>query len=209
MENNLNELKNEQEVYLNLYIDKFKNIVKENNSDILTSNVENIIENIYKCKTEAEIWEFEDNFKLILKELEHLTLIESDYDFLDVMSSICFHARKLTYINGIKNAINHKMQENDDGYKCGDILKDIWGYDQTNVDFYQVIHTSKKSIKVAQIQSKLVCDTLYEETIKPCKNCFVIHSVFTLRSKSPRINTLLRKINEDDCFKQSGLYNKH
>jgi len=37
-------------------------------------------------------------------------------------------------------------------YKVGDILYDSWGYDQTNIDFYQVIKAGPKSIQIRSIK---------------------------------------------------------
>jgi hypothetical protein len=44
-----------------------------------------------------------------------------------------------------RNAFEHTLEE-------GDILYSSWGYDQTNIDFYQVTKVvSKKSVKIRQI----------------------------------------------------------
>lgn len=40
--------------------------------------------------------------------------------------------------------------------KMGDILCCSWGYDQTNVDFYQVIKVTTASVRVRQIKSRIV-----------------------------------------------------
>lgn len=37
------------------------------------------------------------------------------------------------------------------GYKPGDILYSSWGYDQTNIDFYQVIATTEKTITFREV----------------------------------------------------------
>ena len=39
------------------------------------------------------------------------------------------------------------------GYKMGDILYSSWGYEQTNIDWYQVTATTAKTITVCQIKS--------------------------------------------------------
>ena len=39
------------------------------------------------------------------------------------------------------------------GYKIGDILYSSWGYDQTNIDWYQVTATTAKTITVCKIES--------------------------------------------------------
>lgn len=36
-------------------------------------------------------------------------------------------------------------------YQIGDILYDSWGYEQTNVDFYQVVERTDKTIKIREI----------------------------------------------------------
>lgn len=41
-------------------------------------------------------------------------------------------------------------------YKVGDIFKCSWGYDQTNVNYYQVIETKGKSVTVREIAQKSI-----------------------------------------------------
>ena len=40
--------------------------------------------------------------------------------------------------------------ENQENYKVGDILYSAWGYDQTNVDFYQIVKKTKSQKKPRQ-----------------------------------------------------------
>jgi len=40
-------------------------------------------------------------------------------------------------------------------YKVGDIFYDSWGYEQTNIDFYQVVEVTPKSIKLREIAGDL------------------------------------------------------
>lgn len=49
----------------------------------------------------------------------------------------------------MKNMANPYV-END--YQIGEILCCTWGYDQTNVDFYQVVGKTAKTIKVREIE---------------------------------------------------------
>jgi len=37
----------------------------------------------------------------------------------------------------------------------GDIFVAVWGYDQTNADFFQVVGKTKKSVKVKHIKKKI------------------------------------------------------
>jgi hypothetical protein len=43
-------------------------------------------------------------------------------------------------------------------YKVGDILYNSWGYDQTNIDFYQVVDVGEKSVKIRPIASEMAGD---------------------------------------------------
>lgn len=40
--------------------------------------------------------------------------------------------------------------------KLGDILVMSWGYDQTNIDFYQVIAVTKASVRLRKIEGKRI-----------------------------------------------------
>lgn len=57
--------------------------------------------------------------------------------------------------------------------KVGDILRCSWGYDQTNVDWYQVIAVTKASVKIRAIASKLVEDNGSTTLVAPCKGSFL------------------------------------
>ncbi len=44
------------------------------------------------------------------------------------------------------------------GVKVGDVFVESWGYDQTNVDFYQVTRAMPKSVEIRAIHGKTVGD---------------------------------------------------
>ena len=44
------------------------------------------------------------------------------------------------------------------GVKIGDVFVESWGYDQTNVDFYQVTRVMPKSVEIRAIHGKTVGD---------------------------------------------------
>jgi hypothetical protein len=48
-----------------------------------------------------------------------------------------------------------------DHFAVGDVVVNTWGYEQTNVDFYQVIEVTAKKIKVQEIMSKEVEGSMY------------------------------------------------
>lgn len=50
-------------------------------------------------------------------------------------------------------AIRNNMEH---GYKVGQILYDSWGYEQTNIDFYQIVEVAEKSIKIRAISGEMV-----------------------------------------------------
>src|SRR4030067_498516 len=59
--------------------------------------------------------------------------------------------------------------------KVGDILSCSWGYDQTNVDFYQVVKVSGKCVYIQEIGGHSL-DSVSDmaDHVKPNKNAFVI-----------------------------------
>ena len=66
------------------------------------------------------------------------------------------------------------ISENQKNYEVGAILCSAWGYDQTNIDFYQVIDRSAKMITIQKIAKKYL-ETNYpsEERVVPAKDNFV------------------------------------
>ena len=42
--------------------------------------------------------------------------------------------------------------------KVGDILYDSWGYDQTNIDYYEVVRTTKASVWIRSIAREMTDD---------------------------------------------------
>jgi len=64
--------------------------------------------------------------------------------------------------------------ENQDKYEVGEILYSSWGYDQTNIDFYQIVKKTKSMVTIQKI-GKEYLDTKYESEnlVKPVKNDFI------------------------------------
>ncbi len=44
-------------------------------------------------------------------------------------------------------------------HKLGDILSSSWGYDQTNVTFYQVVGITKSSVRIRKIATTIASST--------------------------------------------------
>jgi hypothetical protein len=59
----------------------------------------------------------------------------------------------------------HKLQ-------VGDILDASWGYNQTNVNFYQVVELKGKMVVVREINSKVVKEDPYWQEVMPVKDSF-------------------------------------
>jgi len=65
-----------------------------------------------------------------------------------------------------QKASTHELQ-------CGDIVYSSWGYEQTNVDFFQVVQVvSAKSVKLRQVSQKTVETGFMCGTTRPLKDQF-------------------------------------
>ncbi len=74
--------------------------------------------------------------------------------------------------------------------QVGDILYTSWGYDQTNVDFYQVVavSTSKASVKLAAIHSTIV------EQSRGCDYVAAVPGSF----RNPNVPTAWHRVRQSD-----------
>ena len=66
--------------------------------------------------------------------------------------------------------------ENQDKYKVGDILCSSWGYDQTNIDFYQIVKKTKSMITIHQIGKEYDANGTpegYDDKVIPAKDYFI------------------------------------
>jgi len=62
-------------------------------------------------------------------------------------------------IMDVKNKEREERRNFKHSLNVGDILYDTWGYDQTNVDFYQVVAVGEKSVKIRPISSRNTDDS--------------------------------------------------
>lgn len=60
-------------------------------------------------------------------------------------------------------------------FQVGQVLYNSWGYDQTNIDFYQIIEVKEKSIILREIASSYVAGSegFMCANVKPVENAFV------------------------------------
>jgi hypothetical protein len=71
------------------------------------------------------------------------------------------------------------------GYTPGDILWTSWGYDMTNVDFYQVISTTEKTVTIRELQAAEVSDGYLTGTTTPIPGKFASDSGPATRTVQP------------------------
>ncbi|MGD0652262.1 MAG: hypothetical protein ABSA97_14190 [Verrucomicrobiia bacterium] len=62
-----------------------------------------------------------------------------------------------------------------DHVKVGDIFEHSWGYDQTNIEYFEVVAVGNKTVKVRQIAAKAVEGTqgFMSQTVRPCPGQFL------------------------------------
>ena len=54
----------------------------------------------------------------------------------------------------------------------GDILDSMWGYDQTNINFYQVVGTTEKSVAIREVGQKVVKSDIGVDYVVPVMGRF-------------------------------------
>jgi hypothetical protein len=92
---------------------------------------------------------------------EFITLIKAQED------------KRLAYkaeLKAKKDAFRHTL-------KVGDILYASWGYDQTNIDFYQVVAVREKSVTLREINQNKTETGWLQGTCTPRKDDFVSEPV--------------------------------
>ena len=78
-----------------------------------------------------------------------------------------------------RRLFEHKQKQQEErrsfrhGFQLGDILVASWGYDQTNVDFYQVTDAGEKEIVLRAIGSKVVREERGADYVMPVPDKFI------------------------------------
>ena len=93
----------------------------------------------------------------------------------------------------------------------GDILYSSWGYDQTNVDFYEVVQVIGKAVAIRQIEKRVVSGNEYSEYVAPMPRKYIGPALKKIpRNNSVRLNSFSSAWLWDGKPKsQSGLYGGH
>lgn len=80
------------------------------------------------------------------------------------------------------------MTAKPDRIEVDDVFENSWGYDQTNIDYYQVVAVTAKAVKLRQIAAGHVegSDGFMSDRCGPVRNVFISDEVLT---KFPRLST--------------------
>ncbi len=86
--------------------------------------------------------------------------------------------RKPTYEYYKKQAeqefeLDNRRKTENHNYKVGDIIYNSWGYEQTNIDFYQVVKTTKKTITIQRIAQKTNETGFMSGNTEPIRDKFI------------------------------------
>jgi hypothetical protein len=67
------------------------------------------------------------------------------------------------------------QQNMNHNYKVGQVLYNSWGYDQTNINFYQIVGVKEKSIILQEVCKSIVAGSegFMSARVKPVENAFI------------------------------------
>lgn len=173
-------------------------------------NYTEILKQLEKINNEKDLTDYREKTYRDIKTLIDHGLI--NYRLTDIFINLAHIKKAILRVEDIKKELNKKPVENEDGYKVGDILEQTFGYDQTNTYFYQVISTTRKSIKVTRICGKYISELSdqYEDVLAPSKNSFTGSEIVTTRSKHPKEGYFgLYKVKEGEVFRTTNSYYGH
>jgi hypothetical protein len=82
--------------------------------------------------------------------------------------------KALKYIEQGRNA-NSRVALDDfkHGIEVGEILVSSWGYDQTNIDFYEVVGVTNKSVKIRKVDKKVVKSSPPQDYVVPIRGKYI------------------------------------
>jgi hypothetical protein len=108
-----------------------------------------------------------------------------------------------------KNALN----EFGNPFKIGDVFFNSWGYEQTNIDFYQVVEAKGKSLVFRAIGQNIVkgSEGFMSERVTPAVDCFKTDRLITKRIKvyfSNNIPTFYAGFSQY-TYGENGVYQSH
>lgn len=103
-----------------------------------------------------------------------------NYKFHSLAQLETFVAKEQTIIKkeiADKEIVNAKIKESKKDaikhFKVGDIFYDSWGYEQTNINFYQVVELKKASVVIREIAQNKITKGYLQGTTTPIKDDFI------------------------------------
>jgi hypothetical protein len=90
----------------------------------------------------------------ILWHYVYKTLPDAENKALETFTTLTDRQKEKAEHQAAKKAARKEVKASDH-YELGDIIVNTWGYDQTNVDFYQVTKLTTKTIEVKEIGQKI------------------------------------------------------
>lgn len=91
------------------------------------------------------------------KVIEHYVYesLEACEEYITKLYGAIYKRNKAEALRKKELAEERKKLKASDYYEVGDILYNSWGYEQTNIEFYQVVSMTAKTIKVREIAQEM------------------------------------------------------
>jgi hypothetical protein len=109
--------------------------------------------------------------------------------------------QKLALKEAEKLALSAARKKFTNPFYTGQILYRSWGYEQTNVNFYQIVKTKKKSIIIRELAQDRVETGWLTGTTVPLKDNFIgdeLTKIIQIRIWNDRINSYVNDLSEWD-----------
>lgn len=126
--------------------------------------------------TDLFVWRFEENERprlIVFKRNQRKPLynyIYSTPERRDDQLATLIRVERASMLSKMKRQVEKQQARHT--YKVGDILYASWGYEQTNINFYQVVAVEEKSIKIRPISQKVVKSEQGTDFVKAVPNTF-------------------------------------
>lgn len=110
--------------------------------------------------TDLFVWRFEEFERprlIVFKRNQSkpiLNMVYSSPERRDAQIDSYIRVERSSMLSKMKQQVEKQQARHT--YKVGDILYASWGYEQTNVNFYQIVAVAEKSIKIRPISQKVV-----------------------------------------------------
>jgi len=93
-------------------------------------------------------------------------------------------------IDAARKVAAEKQQRRSGGHtlKVGDIVYNSWGYEQTNIDFYEVVSTTKCTVRLRAVETQKEYDGDMSGTCTPLLGVYKSDDVQTRRASGNSVN---------------------